>query len=59
MILLDKAQSSNDNDDGMKMDCEIFNLRFSEDLRINEVHKLLCSTQPVTNLTMALANCLK
>ena len=43
-----KAQSSSDDDDGMKMDCEVLHLRFIEDLRINEVHKLLCSNQPVT-----------
>ena len=42
-----KAQTSDDDEDGMKMDCEVLNLRFSEDLRINEVRKLLRSTQPV------------
>ena len=42
-----KAQSLGDDEDGMKMDCEVLNLRFSKDLRMNEVRKLLRSTQPV------------
>ena len=43
-----KAQAPDDDEeDGMMMDCEVLNLRFSEDLRINEVRKLLRSTQPV------------
>lgn len=42
-----QAQSLDDDEDGMKMDCEVLNLRFSKDLRVNEVRKLLRSTQPV------------
>jgi len=41
-----KAHSDKD-EDGMQMDYEVLNLRFSEDLRVNEVRKLLSSTQPV------------
>ena len=40
-------QSFDDDEDGMKMDCEVLNLQFSEDLWVSEVRKLLHSTQPV------------
>jgi len=35
-----------DDDDGMKMDFEVLNLRFKDDLRVTETRKLLRSSQP-------------
>jgi len=35
-----------DDDDGMKMDFEVLDLRFKDDLRVTEARKLLRSSQP-------------